>query len=53
MMRFSELELKEKEGGGECVSAPAAGRDLADSQRRDRELESCQHTARHTGREGE
>ncbi|XP_046902238.1 LOW QUALITY PROTEIN: BCL-6 corepressor-like [Hypomesus transpacificus] len=52
MMRFSELELKEKEGGGECVSAPAAGRDLADSQRRDRELESCQHTARHTGREG-
>ena len=26
MMRFSELELKEKEGGGVCVSAPACVR---------------------------
>ncbi|MEQ2254315.1 hypothetical protein ILYODFUR_002498 [Ilyodon furcidens] len=33
MMRFSELELKEKEGGGSvCVSASAAGRELADGQ---------------------
>uniref|UniRef100_G3NA71 BCL6 corepressor n=1 Tax=Gasterosteus aculeatus TaxID=69293 RepID=G3NA71_GASAC len=43
MMRFSELELKEKEGGG---SAAAAGRELADGQRRERVLEHCQHTTR-------
>nr|XP_040058104.1 LOW QUALITY PROTEIN: BCL-6 corepressor [Gasterosteus aculeatus aculeatus] len=49
MMRFSELELKEKEGGGVCVSASsaaAAGRELADGQRRERVLEHCQHTTR-------
>lgn len=53
MMRFSELELKEKEGGGVCVSAPAAGRELADSQRRERALEHCQHATRQGEREGE
>ncbi|XP_067460092.1 BCL-6 corepressor isoform X2 [Thunnus thynnus] len=52
MMRFSELELKEKEGGGVCVSAPAAGRELADGQRRERVLEHCQHTTRQGEREG-
>lgn len=54
MMRFSELELKEKEGGGVCVSAPAAaaGRELADGQRRERALEHCQHTTRQGEREG-
>ncbi|XP_059198705.1 BCL-6 corepressor isoform X2 [Centropristis striata] len=54
MMRFSELELKEKEGGGVCVSASAAaaGRELADGQRRERVLEHCQHTTRQGGREG-
>lgn len=55
MMRFSELELKEKEGGGVCVSASAvaAGRELADGQRRERVLEHCQHTTRQGEREGE
>jgi len=53
MMRFSELELKEKEGGGVCVSASAAGRELADGQRRERVLEHCQHTTRREEREGE
>ncbi|CAJ1079717.1 BCL-6 corepressor isoform X2 [Xyrichtys novacula] len=54
MMRFSELELKEKEGGGVCVSASAAaaGRELADGQRRERVLEHCQHTTRQGEREG-
>ncbi|KAM9851218.1 BCL-6 corepressor [Aulostomus maculatus] len=52
MMRFSELELKEKEGGGVCVSAPAAGRELADGQRRERALDHCQHTTRQGEREG-
>ncbi|KAM6985046.1 LOW QUALITY PROTEIN: BCL-6 corepressor-like [Aplochiton taeniatus] len=52
MMRFSELELKEKEGGGVCVSASAAGQDLAGGQHRERELERCQHTARLGEREG-
>ncbi|XP_028249001.1 BCL-6 corepressor isoform X2 [Parambassis ranga] len=54
MMRFSELELKEKEGGGVCVSASAAaaGRELADGQRRERALEHCQHTTRQGEREG-
>ncbi|XP_017265759.1 BCL-6 corepressor isoform X2 [Kryptolebias marmoratus] len=55
MMRFSELELKEKEGGGGggvCVSASAAGRELADGQRRERMLEHCQHTTRQAEREG-
>uniref|UniRef100_A0A672HGH4 BCL6 corepressor n=1 Tax=Salarias fasciatus TaxID=181472 RepID=A0A672HGH4_SALFA len=54
MMRFSELELKEKEGGGVCVSASAAaaGRELADGQRRERALENCQHTTRQGEREG-
>ncbi|XP_033966204.1 BCL-6 corepressor isoform X1 [Pseudochaenichthys georgianus] len=52
MMRFSELELKEKEGGGVCVSASAAGRELADGQRRERVLEHCQHTTRREEREG-
>ncbi|XP_014911995.1 BCL-6 corepressor isoform X1 [Poecilia latipinna] len=57
MMRFSELELKEKEGGGGgglCVSASvaAAGRELADGQRRERALEHCQHTTRQPEREG-
>uniref|UniRef100_A0A8D2ZJR8 BCL-6 corepressor n=1 Tax=Scophthalmus maximus TaxID=52904 RepID=A0A8D2ZJR8_SCOMX len=51
MMRFSELELKEKEGGGVCVSASAAGRELADGQRRERALEHCQHTTRQGERE--
>uniref|UniRef100_A0A8C7I668 BCL6 corepressor n=1 Tax=Oncorhynchus kisutch TaxID=8019 RepID=A0A8C7I668_ONCKI len=48
MMRFSELELKEKECGGVCVSASAAvaGQELADRQQREREWEHCQHTAR-------
>uniref|UniRef100_A0A3B4YPV4 BCL6 corepressor n=1 Tax=Seriola lalandi dorsalis TaxID=1841481 RepID=A0A3B4YPV4_SERLL len=53
MMRFSELELKEKEGGSVCVSASAAGRELADGQRRERALEHCQHTTRQGEREGE
>lgn len=59
MMRFSELELKEKEGGGGgggggvCVSASAAGRELADSQRRERTLEHCQHATRQAESEGE
>ncbi|XP_051939122.1 BCL-6 corepressor isoform X2 [Hippocampus zosterae] len=54
MMRFSELELKEKEGGGGnvCVSAPTAGRELADSQRRERALELGQYATRHGEREG-
>ncbi|XP_030613955.1 LOW QUALITY PROTEIN: BCL-6 corepressor [Archocentrus centrarchus] len=52
MMRFSELELKEKEGSGVCVSASAAGRELADGQRRERVLEHCQHTTRQGEREG-
>ncbi|XP_028992297.1 LOW QUALITY PROTEIN: BCL-6 corepressor [Betta splendens] len=52
MMRFSELELKEKEGGGVCVSASAAGRELADGQRRERALEHCQHTTKQGDREG-
>nr|XP_046259763.1 BCL-6 corepressor isoform X2 [Scatophagus argus] len=54
MMRFSELELKEKEGGGVCVSASAAaaGRELADGQHRERALEHCQHTTRQGEREG-
>uniref|UniRef100_A0A3Q2PDV3 BCL6 corepressor n=1 Tax=Fundulus heteroclitus TaxID=8078 RepID=A0A3Q2PDV3_FUNHE len=51
MMRFSELELKEKEGGGMCVFASAAGRELADGQHRERALESCQHTTRQAERE--
>lgn len=52
MMRFSELELKEKEGSVVCVSASAAGRELDDGQRRERELETCQHSARPSEREG-
>ncbi|XP_053733230.1 BCL-6 corepressor isoform X2 [Synchiropus splendidus] len=52
MMRFSELELKEKEGGGVCVSAPAAGRELADGQRRERLLEPNQRTTRQGEKEG-
>ncbi|XP_035532221.1 BCL-6 corepressor [Morone saxatilis] len=54
MMRFSELELKEKEGGGVCVSASAAaaGRELADGQQRERVLEHCQNTTRQGEREG-
>ncbi|XP_038576843.1 BCL-6 corepressor isoform X1 [Micropterus salmoides] len=54
MMRFSELELKEKEGGSVCVSASAAaaGRELADGQSRERALEHCQHTTRQGEREG-
>ncbi|KAM6934143.1 LOW QUALITY PROTEIN: BCL-6 corepressor [Xenentodon cancila] len=55
MMRFSELELKEKESGGVvCVSASAAaaGRELADGQRREQTLELCQHTTRQPEREG-
>ncbi|XP_056283662.1 BCL-6 corepressor isoform X2 [Pseudoliparis swirei] len=44
MMRFSELELKEKEGGGVCVSTSAAAAG--------RELEHCQHTTRQGEREG-
>ncbi|XP_030199342.1 BCL-6 corepressor isoform X1 [Gadus morhua] len=51
MMRFSELELKEKEGGGVCVSAPGAGRELADCQR-EQMLEHGQLTARQAEREG-
>ncbi|XP_071197121.1 BCL-6 corepressor-like isoform X4 [Salvelinus alpinus] len=51
MMRFSELELKEKECGGVCVSAAVAGQELADRQRREREWEHCQHTARQGERE--
>ncbi|XP_061580188.1 LOW QUALITY PROTEIN: BCL-6 corepressor [Cololabis saira] len=63
MMRFSELELKEKESGGGgvsgggvvCVSAAsaaAAGRELADGQRREQTLELCQHGTRQPEREG-
>ncbi|KAM7407135.1 hypothetical protein PAMA_003053 [Pampus argenteus] len=52
MMRFSELELKEKEGGSVCVSAPTAGQELADGQRRERALDHCQHTTRQGEREG-
>ncbi|XP_077473044.1 BCL-6 corepressor isoform X2 [Stigmatopora argus] len=62
MMRFSELELKEKEGlgggggggGGNnvCTSAPTAGRELADGQRRERALEYGQYAARQGDREG-
>ncbi|KAM9342767.1 BCL-6 corepressor [Pholidichthys leucotaenia] len=54
MMRFSELELKEKEGSGVCVSAlaAAAGRELADGQRRERVLEQGQHATRQGEREG-
>ncbi|XP_023806262.1 BCL-6 corepressor isoform X2 [Oryzias latipes] len=53
MMRFSELELKEKESGaGVCAYASAAGRELADGQCRERALESCQHTTRPAEREG-
>ncbi|CAL8266440.1 unnamed protein product [Lota lota] len=52
MMRFSELELKEKEGSGVCVSAPGAGRDLADCQRREQMLEHGQLTTRQGEREG-
>ncbi|XP_061647535.1 BCL-6 corepressor isoform X5 [Phyllopteryx taeniolatus] len=58
MMRFSELELKEKEGGGcvggggVCVSAPTAGRELADGQRRERALELAQYATRQGEREG-
>ncbi|XP_061735823.1 BCL-6 corepressor isoform X1 [Nerophis ophidion] len=49
MMRFSELELKEREGGssgGVYLSAPAAGRELADIQRRERMLEHGQYATR-------
>ncbi|XP_061548840.1 BCL-6 corepressor isoform X3 [Phycodurus eques] len=59
MMRFSELELKEKEGGGcvggggVCVSAPTAGRELADGQRRERALELAQYATRQGEREDE
>ncbi|XP_061697645.1 BCL-6 corepressor isoform X2 [Syngnathoides biaculeatus] len=57
MIRFSELELKEKEGGGgcvggACVSAPTAGRELADGQRRERALELGQYATRQGEREG-
>lgn len=54
MMRFSELELKEKEGGVVCVSASAAaaGRELADSQCRERVLEHCQASTRQGERDG-
>ncbi|CAB1347325.1 unnamed protein product [Coregonus sp. 'balchen'] len=54
MMRFSELELKEKECGGVCVSASTAvaGQELADRQRRERDWEHCQHTARQGESEG-
>ncbi|XP_028291081.1 BCL-6 corepressor isoform X2 [Gouania willdenowi] len=54
MMRFSELELKEKEGSSVCVSASvaAAGRELADGQRRERAVEHCQHSTRQGEREG-
>ncbi|XP_029314893.1 BCL-6 corepressor isoform X2 [Cottoperca gobio] len=54
MMRFSELELKEKEGGGVCVSASAVAveRELAGGQHRERVLEHCQHTTRREEREG-
>ncbi|GLD71605.1 BCL-6 corepressor isoform X1 [Lates japonicus] len=38
--------------GGVCVSASAAGRELADGQRRERVLEHCQHTTRQGEREG-
>ncbi|KAL0963453.1 hypothetical protein UPYG_G00306580 [Umbra pygmaea] len=44
MMRFSELELKGKDCGG--VSASEAGQELADGQRREREWEQSQLTAR-------
>lgn len=53
MMRFSELELKEKEGSGVCMTASAAGRELADGQCGERVLEYCQHTTRQGEREGE
>ncbi|XP_054642624.1 BCL-6 corepressor isoform X2 [Dunckerocampus dactyliophorus] len=47
MMRFSELELKEKEGGGGvCVSLSTAGRELADIQHRERVLEHGQYATR-------
>lgn len=54
MMRFSELELKEKEGGGVCVSATAAaaGRELADGQRRERALEPSQGSTKQGERDG-
>ncbi|XP_055004544.1 BCL-6 corepressor isoform X3 [Boleophthalmus pectinirostris] len=54
MMRFSELELKEKESGSVCVSASAvaAGRELADSQRRERALEPSQASTRQGERDG-
>ncbi|XP_077583746.1 BCL-6 corepressor isoform X2 [Stigmatopora nigra] len=61
MMRFSELELKEKEGlggggggggGNVCTSAPTAGRELADGQRRERALEYGQFATRQGEREG-
>ncbi|XP_056900121.1 BCL-6 corepressor isoform X3 [Takifugu flavidus] len=58
MMRFSELELKEKEGGGVCVTASAAaaaaaaGRELADSQHREQALEHGQYTTRQGETEG-
>lgn len=55
MMRFSELELKEKEGGVVCMSASAAaaGRELADGQCRERALEHCQASTRQGERDGE
>uniref|UniRef100_H3DC09 BCL6 corepressor n=1 Tax=Tetraodon nigroviridis TaxID=99883 RepID=H3DC09_TETNG len=49
MMRFSELELKEKEGGGVCVTASAAaaaGRELADTQHGEQALEHSQYSSR-------
>lgn len=54
MMRFSELELKEKEGGGVCVSATAAaaGRELADSQHREQVLEPSQGGTKQGERDG-
>ncbi|KAK7882389.1 hypothetical protein WMY93_028563 [Mugilogobius chulae] len=52
MMRFSELELKEKESSSVCVSASAmaAGHELADGQHRERALEPSQAAP---GRESE
>ncbi|XP_072300911.1 BCL-6 corepressor isoform X3 [Eucyclogobius newberryi] len=54
MMRFSELELKEKESGSVCVSASvvAAGRELADGQHRERVLEPSQGSTRQGERDG-
>uniref|UniRef100_A0AAV2K1Z7 BCL-6 corepressor n=1 Tax=Knipowitschia caucasica TaxID=637954 RepID=A0AAV2K1Z7_KNICA len=52
MMRFSELELKEKESGGVCVSASAAGRELADGQHREQALEPSQGSTRQGERDG-